>query len=232
MLLWMSAACPPFALLVEHGIPLVNPLGSAYGWVMCPARDEWGEPSDAIRLWRGAHGPYDLREGLSVGLLRCRAGQDDGAEMLDAVWSDAVSGPSVLVLPEVDAEAVNTWRAQFLCQGVGDAGCGVCECSSHLCQPCFGHVLCFLYGSEVLVNDEEVIRIPDDLWCPLAASCLTDSFLGVGVDPWLSWECRFNGGLEAMEGNIGAEWGQDPYKVANILVGFSTSIPQTQLRPG
>ena len=115
--------------------------------------------------------------------------------MLDAVWSYAVSGLSLLVLPDVEAEEVKTWSAQFLCQGVGDAGFGVFEFSSHLCQPCFGNVLCFLYGSEVLVNDDEVISIPYDLWCPLEASCLTDSFLGGGVDPWFSWQCLFNGCL-------------------------------------
>jgi hypothetical protein len=80
-------------------------------------------------------------------------------------------------------------------RGWGDAGCGVFAFSSQLCQPCFGNVLCFLYGSEVLGNAEEVLRIPSDLWCPLAASCLTESFLGVGGDPWLSWDGLFNGCL-------------------------------------
>jgi hypothetical protein len=138
-----------------------------------------------------------------VGLLRCLAWHDTGSEMLDAVWSYAVSGLSLLLLPDVEAEEVKARSAQFLCQGVGDSGLGFFEFSTHLCQPCFGNSLRFLYGSEVLVNDDEIIRIPYDLWCPLEASCLTDAFLGGGVEPWLSWECLFNGGLQALEGNIG-----------------------------
>ena len=210
MLLGMSAACPPFALLVEHGIHLVQPLGSSYGLVMCPARDDGGEPSAAVCVWRGAHGPYDLREGLAVGLLRGRAGQDDGSEMLDAVWSYAVSGLSWLVLPAVEAEAGKPWRAQFLGQGVGEAGGGVFEFSSPRCQPCVGNVLCCLYGSEVLVHDAEVIRIPYDLWGPLEAPGLTNAFLGVGGEPWFSWEGPCTGGLQTMAGTSGSEGGAYP----------------------
>ena len=89
-----------------------------------------------------------------MGLLRCRAGPDNGSERLDAVWSYAVSGLSLRMLPDVEAEEVKPRRAQCLCQGVGDAGFGVFAFSAHLCQPCFGNVLCFLSGAEVLGNDD------------------------------------------------------------------------------
>jgi hypothetical protein len=114
--------------------------------------------------------------------------------MLDAVGSYTVSGLSWRVWPAVAAEEGKPWSAQFLGQGVGDSGFGVFEFYSQRCQPGFGDVLCFLYGSEVLVHDDAVLSIPYDLWCPLAASCLTDAFLGVGVEPGVRGACLFTGG--------------------------------------
>src|SRR5215510_4528721 len=59
-------------------------------------------------------------------------------------------------------------------------------------------------------------------------SCLTARFSLVNFLLFL-----FHKLVEFMEIDIGKNWGDyTSYKVANMLVEFSTSIPRTQLRPG
>src|SRR5712691_6355898 len=141
-------------------------------------------------------------------LHRFLAGGDDGLE--------SKPGLSDGVLSNGKPEKVASRVALLSAARMRDAGFPWLQFQPHPCELLSNDALALFYHGSVFVYDDQIIGGADDRGGLL-----------------LGGNCVLEAVFQAVEGNICQEWGKyTSYKVANMLVEFSTSIPRTQLRPG
>jgi hypothetical protein len=132
------------------------------------------------------------------------------------------------ILAHLEAQNIAAGFALDFFKRVGEARLVLAQLQSDVLQPCLRQVATWFDNGAVPREDNQSVRVADYLRLPME---LTAGVCRVSSRP--AWAWRADTLFESVQSEVRQPRRRyTSYKVANLPIEFSTSIPRTQLRPG
>jgi hypothetical protein len=192
---------PSSALLIQLVVePMEGRRTDHRAIVMCPTSDDRVKYPDQVRLLGRLVLTDDLRQLRPVAFHRLFAWPDERCE--------ATSPRRVVLagsmLANLEAKKVEACFALCCFERMRDAGLLLAPLQSDVLQPCLRQVATWLDHGAVPVEDDQIVRIPDDLGLPMK---LAAGLLRGPSRP--GWESGSDVLFESVQGDVGQKRRQD-----------------------